>query len=659
MRMRWQSLMLGTVAGAALLASGACKKEEPKTAQNTNLTPGAVAVNAVSTSATVTAVDRDKRTVTLKLPDGATKTYHVGKEAVNFDQINAGDTVKATLVDRLAVFVRKAGTPASAGEGAVVALAPKGARPGAVMAETTEVTDKIQAIDTHDRTVTLEGAGGQEQTLKVGPNVDLSALKKGDDVVVRFTQALALLDQQPQISGTPVGPSSEKPSEQEAREIATDAYIYGYPLVTMDVTRRVMTNVPKPEAMKAPMGRFVNVREYPNASFRDVTAPNADTLYSVAWLDVSKEPYVLHVPDMGDRYYLMPMLDGWTNVFASPGKRTGVKEGDFAVTGPNWSGKLPENVKEFKSPTDLVWIIGRIYSIGTPEDYKAVWALQDKLALTPLNEWGKQYTPPEGKVDPNVDMKTPPREQVNKMDPGAFFNRLAMLMKDNPPAKADAPMVEKMARIGIVPGGEFDMGKLDPAVAKALAEGHKAGLEKIEAEIPRMGKHVNGWQIVLAGDYGTEYLFRSATAFVGLGANLAHDACYPMARVDAEGKPFDAATNRYVWHFASKDDLPPVNGFWSLTMYNDQMFFVANPLNRYTLSQRNDLKANPDGSIDMFIQKDSPGPDKESNWLPAPNGGFVLCLRLYWPKEGFLNGSWEPPGVKREAAITGTPVGPK
>ena len=204
------------------------------------------------------------------------------------------------------------------------------------------------------------------------------------------------------------------------------------------------------------MGQFINAREYPSAAFKDVTAPNADTLYSVAWLDLAKEPYILSLPDEDDRYYLMPMLSGWTDVFEVPGKRTtGTKAQKYAITGPGWKGKLPEGITEYKSPTSMVWIIGRTYCTGTPEDYKAVHAIQDQYSVVPLSAYGKPYTPPKGKVDPKIDMKTPVREQVDRMDAATYFKMLAMLMKDNPPAKADAPMVEKMAKIGIVPGQGF------------------------------------------------------------------------------------------------------------------------------------------------------------------------------------------------------------
>ena len=229
----------------------------------------------------------------------------------------------------------------------------------------------------------------------------------------------------------PAGPVAE----DEARAIATEAYIYGYPLVTMDMTRRIMTNVPAPTGMKAPMGQFAQAREYPPASFRDVTAPNADTLYSVAWLDLGKEPWILHVPDEDGRYYLMPMLSGWTNVFADPGTRTtGTKAGDFAITGPGWNGTLPQGVRRYASPTNMVWILGRTYCTGTPEDYRAVHTIQDKYSVVPLSSWGKPYTPPRDvPIDATLDMKTPVRNQVNAMDAGAFFNTLARLMKDNPP----------------------------------------------------------------------------------------------------------------------------------------------------------------------------------------------------------------------------------
>lgn len=440
------------------------------------------------------------------------------------------------------------------------------------------------------------------------------------------------------------------PTEDEAAAIGVEAYVYGYPLVTMEMTRRVMTNTVEPKGTRAPMGQFLNMREYPTAAFKDVVAPNADTLYSTAWLDLSKEPYVLSLPDEADRYFLMPMLDGWSNVFEVPGKRTtGTKAQKYAVTGPHWNGKLPEGVRQLKSPTSIVWILGRTYCIGTAEDYQAVHALQAQYQLVPLSAYGKAYIPPKGQVDPRIDMKTSVRDQVNALSAKDYFTLLAELMVNNPPAAADAPIVAKLARIGIVPGKSFDITKLDAAVAKGLERAPQAGLEKIVTHIKQAGKIVNGWVFPIpAGVYGIEYLQRATIAFYGLGANRTLDAIYPTSEVDSNGVAYDG-TQHYTLTFP-KGQMPPVNGFWSLTMYNADYFFVDNPLNRYTLSSRNALQPNADGTVTLYIQNESPGKDKESNWLPAPKGKFVLMMRMYWPKDktpSILDGTWSPSAVTR------------
>jgi hypothetical protein len=441
---------------------------------------------------------------------------------------------------------------------------------------------------------------------------------------------------------------------QQAQALVREAYVYGYPLVTMEYTRRQLTNVARPDDKHAPMGQFANMRQYPTADFRAVTAPNADTLYSSAFLDLSQGPYVLELPDMGTRYFLMPALDGWTNVFADPGSRTtGDKAQTFLITGPGWSGSVPPGMRQLRSPTNLAWIIGRTYSTGTPQDYKAVHALQDKYRLTPLAAYapGAQYTPPPGKVDPSIDMKTPPRDQVNALSGKDYFTVLATLLKANPPASADAPMLAKLAQLGIVPGRAFDPSKLDPQLAAAIDRAPKDGLATIEQAIPKVGQNVNGWQVMKTGDYGTDYLFRAAIAFAGLGANLAKDAIYPTAKTDAQGQPLDTSKNNYVITFANKDALPPVKGFWSLTLYDAHFFFFKNPLNRQTLSARDKLVANSDGSIDLYIQSQPPPKEKQANWLPAPNGPIVLMLRLYWPSEtppSILDGSWKPPAIKTQ-----------
>ena len=435
---------------------------------------------------------------------------------------------------------------------------------------------------------------------------------------------------------------------EDALAIATQAYIYGYPLVTMDMTRRAFTNVAEPGPARAPMGQFARFRIYPAVDNHTVTAPNADTLYTSVWLDLSKEPWIFSIPDMGDRYYLMPMLDGWTDVFAVPRTRTtGDKAQRYAITGPGWSGKLPEGLKEYKSPTAMVWILGRIYCTGTPEDYRAVHELQDKFSVVPLSSYGKSYTPPPGEVDPSFDMKKAVRDQVDAMDTVTFLNYLAKLMKNNPPAAADFPMIAKMAKIGLVPGQDFDpskLGLLDEELVKAVP---KYGLVKI-MEYFRHMKPMSGWTITTkTGIYGTDYIQRALITVIGLGANRPQDAIYPTSRADENGRRYDGASKKYVMHF-EKGQMPPVNGFWSLTMYDSHYFFVPNSLNRYTLSQRNKLVTNTDGSLDLYLQADSPGEAKESNWLPAPKANFIPMLRLYWPKEhppSILDGTWKPPAI--------------
>ena len=432
--------------------------------------------------------------------------------------------------------------------------------------------------------------------------------------------------------------------------LATDAYIYGYPLVTMEMTRRVMTNVAAPEGTRAPMGQLVLMRQYPDSSFRDVTAPNADTLYTTSWIDVGKEPWIFSIPDMKGRYFLFPMLDGWTNVFQVPGSRTtGTGAQTYAITGPGWSGKLPDGVKEYKAPTSLVWILGRIYCTGTPEDYAAVHALQDKIGLVPLSAYGdKNWKPAAGKVDPAVDMKKAVRDQVNALDAVSYFKLLAELMKANPPSAADAPALGKFAAIGLVPGQDFDASKFGADFADRVP---KIGFDRImlQFKVNPAVKNINGWGFTTkTGIYGTDYLMRALITAIGLGANRPQDAIYPTSLKDAKDAEYDGS-HRYVMRFKN-GVTPPVQGFWSLTMYDDQYFFVSNPLNRYSISPRQNLKAGTDGSIELYIQNESPGADKESNWLPAPKGKFVLMLRTYWPNENdpsIIDGTWEIPAVTK------------
>ena len=432
-------------------------------------------------------------------------------------------------------------------------------------------------------------------------------------------------------------------------DVATSAYIYAYPLIVMEITRRITTNVADTSHFgKTPMNQFGNLPAFPDATFTDVVRPNADTLYSFMWFDVSKEPLLISVPDLGGRYYLLPMLDMWTDVFASPGKRTtGTNAQLLALVGPGWQGRLPADATLIHSPTAMGWIIGRTQTNGKA-DYDAVHKFQAGLIATPLSQRGKSYRPPPGKINPDWDMKTPPTDQVEKLSPAAYFSLFTELTKFNPPHANDYPILHQMRRMGIVPGQPFAFDKASPEIQRALTEAGPVALKKIKAQFLKAGIASAGWRTNLSavGTYGADYYSRAGVAYAGLGANTIEDAVYPTALTDSDGKPF-SSDNRYVLHF-DKDQVPPVRGFWSLTMYNEKQAFAANPIDRYAIGDRDKLSFNPDGSLDLFIQRESPGKDKESNWLPAPaSGPFTMNMRLYWPKSEVLYGSWMPPGVKQ------------
>jgi hypothetical protein len=442
--------------------------------------------------------------------------------------------------------------------------------------------------------------------------------------------------------------AQEQPlTEEEAFQLGVNAYIYAYPLLVMDSLRRVTTNVAVPQGTLAPMGQFAHHRSFPGASHRTIAGASVDTLYSLAWLDLSRGPYVLHLPDANNRFYMMPILDGWTEVIGNPGTRTtGGKAGDYAITGPQWAGALPAEVEQIKSGTNMVLLVGRTYSSGTARDYDAVNAMQDQYTLVPLASFGDPNPAlDEGVVDPNIDMTTPPRDQIDNLDAAEFFTRFSLLLKDNPPMPQDAPMVEILNRLRLV--GDFDMSKLPTSVAQGLSRVPQAARKEIMGHYASQ-KQSNGWMISTgSGHYGTDYLQRALVAYIGVGGNLPADAFYPIARFDGDGKVLTGASS-YVMRF-TKADVPPIHpqGFWSITMYDNEYFLVANSINRHSLSSRDKFQENPDGSTDLYIQNEFPGADKQASWLPAPDGEFILMLRLYWPTDEAVDGTWVPPPVRR------------
>lgn len=436
-------------------------------------------------------------------------------------------------------------------------------------------------------------------------------------------------------------------TEQEAHAIGVQAYLYFYPIVTMDLTRKQLTNVERPEGIHAPMNTFVSLKEYPSADMRVVVRPNFDTLYTSAYLDLMAEPMVVSAPDTGGRYYLLPMLDMWTDVFASPGWRTtGTQAANFLVTAPGWTGAVPPGMTRIEAPTPYVWIIGRTKTDG-PQDYDAVHKIQAGYKITPLSGWGKPAQPMLGKVDPSVDMKTPPKIQVDTMPAGKFFAYAAELLKANPPHITDQPIIAQLQKIGIEPGKSFDLDKAEPAVRKALANAPEDAQQLMAWKLPTLARVVNGWSMNTdtMGVYGNYYLKRAIVAQLGLGANLPEDAVYPTNLADESGKPLDGS-NKYKLHF-EKTDLPPVDAFWSITVYDSEGFQVPNPFNRFAVSSWMPFKYNADGSLDLYFQNENPGADKEANWLPAPKDAFNLLMRLYAPRLEALTGKWNPPPVTR------------
>ena len=440
-------------------------------------------------------------------------------------------------------------------------------------------------------------------------------------------------------------------AEETKVQQAVEAYLFGYPLVTFDMVRQQNTNVAVSGPEQAPMGQLIKMRTYPAVDNHCCAAPNADTLYTMAWFDLSAEPWLVTTPDMGDRYFILPFVDGWSEVFhvASQPLSGGASQ-VFALTGPGWKGTLPEGVTELKSPTAMVWMLGRIYSTGTPEDYNAVHTLQDGFDLRPLSAWGADWTPPRGTIDPNFDMTTAVREQVNALDADSYFDRLATLLATNPPHLKDADMAAVLSDLGILAGQDFDGSAFGTLQNELLATVPKRAQLRMAVRMKRTDT-TNGWLYFTdgVGNWGTDYELRGMANLLGPGWNRPEDAIYPISQADASDDDYDGAKYDYVVRFED-GELPPANGFWSLTMYDKDLFFVPNEINRYAVGSHTALTKGNDGAVEIVIQSDAPAADKQSNWLPAPQGQFKLVLRLYDPSgeaPSILNGSWTPPPVER------------
>ena len=444
--------------------------------------------------------------------------------------------------------------------------------------------------------------------------------------------------QAPQKAPAPAPAAAPPPAAVDMKRLASEIWVFAFPLVLTDVTREV-------QSAGLPLNSWKHRRTIPDATATDAANPNADFLYSQAWLDLSKGPVVLSVPDTKGRYYLLALLDAYTNVAGSIGKRTtGNEKRQFAIVGPHYKGALPPDTSEVRSPTDLAWIFGRT-AVSDKADLANATKVQDQYKLVgPVPPKGAKGAPGSAPVD----TKTPPRDQVAGMSPAAFFTRVAMLLPGNPPSKDDAPMLAKMKQLGIEPGKPFDTAKLDAATAKNLEDGVKTAIDAVATASKGLsGADIrHGWRIDRAlGRWGTEYGRRAVAAWNGIGLNAPEDAIFMSTYLDGTGKKLDGA-NRYVLHFDA-NQIPPVDGFWSLSMYDDKQRFVPNPQGRFNIASTDKLQPNADGSLDIYISNGDPG---KPNWLPSPKGPFNLILRVYWPKQDVIDGRWNPPGVRPAAS---------
>lgn len=428
----------------------------------------------------------------------------------------------------------------------------------------------------------------------------------------------------------------------KARGLGAEAFVFGFPLLLMTATMRRATS-PAPAGRGIKPNRFGHLSLFPDPTFRAIVAANADTLYSLAWLDLAAEPVLLELPDTGGRSYLMPLTDAWTNVFASLARHTvGDGGGTFAIVGPDWSGRLPPRVRRIDAPTNNVWAIYHLHA-GGRADLDASRAIQQNLSLKPLGARGPGDTPP-GAIDISaLDPLPAAHEQVMGMDAEEFLVQLAAQMATNPPAPVDAPMLKRLAGIQLRPGGRFDWSALSAATREGLTDGLEDGKGMVAAEAP--GSE-NGWQTIYtgAGSYGIDYLRRARTANFALGVNRPEDAIFPLSAVDSAGQRLNGA-HRYTLSFES-GALPPVGALWSLAVYDLDQLLVDNPLGRYALGSRDELEFDSQGSLQIAIQHDPPE-GARANWLPTPEGSFYLMLHLYLPGKSVLDDSWTMPSVQR------------
>jgi hypothetical protein len=436
--------------------------------------------------------------------------------------------------------------------------------------------------------------------------------------------------------------------EERAYTLGVQAYVFGFPWVYLPLIRWLWVTQPKnPERVPyAALNRFWHARQLMDAAYRDGGSPNNDTLYSMAWIDLRREPMVLSVPKVGDRYYTMELAGMDSDNFAYVGTRTtGGDAGSYALVGPDWHGELPDKVQPLEpSRTPFVALFGRTL-VGGPDDLPAVHALQDEYTLTPLSRWGQ----PAGELSEDRDV-APPSDP--KADPLADWKTMNRAMTENPPEARHAPLLRQFAQIGIGPGCDLD--ELDEASKRGLARAAVTGRALLHqaGTSGDLGRKANGWtfppEVMGRAGVHDDFLTRAAVqCLMGIIANDPQEAVYLNSSTDSDGQPLHG-DHRYRLRF-EPGGLPEVKAFWSLTMYGMDANFVDNPIDRYALGDRSPgLIQDADGSLTFHIQADAPDSGREPNWLPAPaEQPFYLVLRTYLPSARIVEQTWAPPAIQR------------
>jgi len=435
----------------------------------------------------------------------------------------------------------------------------------------------------------------------------------------------------------------------EVRVIAKEAYIYGEPVVDNYRVMHAYFIDPKSPEYKAPWNHIWNSARLFSPADKAIQTANSDTLYSMIGADLRAEPIVLTVPamDRKDRYFSIQLIDYYTQNFAYAGTRTtGNGGGAFLLAGPGWKGETPKGIdKVFRSETELVFP-GYRTQLFNPGDLENVKKIQAGYKVETLSAFLGQPAP---KAAPAIDFIKPLTAAEQRTSP-EFFNVLNFVLRFCPTVPSEIALMERFSKIGVGAGKTIDVAKLSPEMKTAIEQ----GMADAWAEHAALQKRIDAREVSTGEFFGTReflknnYLYRMAGAVYGIYGNSKEEAMYPSYAVDADGQRPDGA-NRYTIRFAP-GHFPPVNAFWSLTMYDfPAQLMVANPLNRYLLNapMMPDFKKDADGGLTLYFQNESPGADKESNWLPAPKGPFLVVMRLYWPKPEALDGTWQQPPMKK------------